>query len=192
MQWFYKSLCDNMNNPHQIKIYNIVGYPDETEDDFKEFIDDLKLIDNQYSLSAKQWAIVLHCTPFRAMPATPAACWPMSYKNYRGKISELMGQRGLKGNLLYQGNRIWAVEGMGTDALPTVALSAICHRGIESDSENIKKIAATNKFWNANSFEKQKVLEANFDLKLLFGKFSNIVLPTKYLKTYCGIEKIWI
>jgi len=184
MHWFYKSLCDNMDKPHQIKIYNIVGYPDETEDDFRQFIDDIKAIDGKYTFNNKQWAIVLHCTPFRAMPATPAACWAMSYKNYRGKIAQLMGQNRLKGNLLYQGNRIWAVESMGTDALPAVALSAICHRGTEKDSQNIKRLAVTNKFWNANVFEKQKVLEANFDLKTLFGKFDRHTLPTKYLRTY--------
>jgi radical SAM superfamily enzyme YgiQ (UPF0313 family) len=178
-----------INPPHQIKIYNIVGYPTETDEDYEEFIQDLKEVD-RHLLPGKQWSIVLHCTPFRAMPATPAACWPMSYRNYRGQPARVMGKMRYKGNIFYQGNRFWAVEGMGTDSLSTVILSAICHRGVESDAQNVRKVATSNAYWRANSRTKQATLEKYFDVATLFGAFTWETLPTRYLTTYAQVEKV--
>ena len=180
--------CDK---PHQVKFYNIIGYPTETEGDWWEFVEDIKAVDAKLPKTTKQTSILLHSTPFRAMPATPAACWPMSYRNYRGEIARILG-RGYKGNIFYQGNSIWAVESMGTDSLPTVILSAIVWRGTEKDAENIRKIACTKKFWSANSMVKQATLEKYFDVKTLFGEFTPEKLPTRYLKSYAKVEKMWM
>jgi len=189
LQEFIRDLatCDK---PHQVKFYNIIGYPTETEDDWWEFVEDIKAVDAKLPKTTKQTSILLHSTPFRAMPATPAACWPMSYRNYRGEIARVLGQ-GYKGNIFYQGNSIWAVESMGTDSLPTVILSAIAWRGTEKDAENIRKIACSKQFWSANSMVKQATLEKYFDVKTLFGEFTPEKLPTRYLKTYAKVEKMW-
>ena len=179
--------CDK---PHQVKFYNIIGYPTETEDDWWEFVEDIKAVDTELPKTTKQTSILLHSTPFRAMPATPLACAKMSYKNYRGEIAKTLG-KGLKGNIFYQGNSIWAVESMGTESLSTVVQSAIVWRGTEKDSENFAKIALSKKFAGANSKTKQATLEKYFDVKTLFGEFNADTLPTKYLKTYCKVEKVW-
>jgi len=190
LQEFIRDLatCDK---PHQVKFYNIIGYPTETEDDWWEFVEDIKAVDAKLPKTTKQTSILLHSTPFRAMPATPAACWPMSYRNYRGEIARVLG-RGYKGNIFYQGNSIWAVESMGTESLPTVILSAIVWRGTEKDVENVRKIACTKKFWAANSTVKQATLEKYFDVRTLFGEFTPEKLPTRYLKSYAKVEKMWI
>ena len=189
LQEFIRDLatCDK---PHQVKFYNIIGYPTETEDDWWEFVEDIKAVDAKLPKTTKQTSILLHSTPFRAMPATPAACWPMSYRNYRGEIARVLG-RGYKGNIFYQGNSIWAVESMGTESLPTVILSAIVWRGTEKDAENIRKIACSKQFWSANSMVKQATLEKYFDVKTLFGEFTPEKLPTRYLKSYANVEKMW-
>lgn len=176
--------------PHQIKFYNIIGYPTETEDDWWEFVEDIKAVDAKLPKTTKQTSILLHSTPFRAMPATPAACWPMSYRNYRGEIARVLGQ-GYKGNIFYQGNSIWAVESMGTESLPTVMLSAIVWRGTEKDTENVRKIACSQKFWSASMAVKQATLEKYFDIGTLFGEFTAETLPTGYLRTYARVEKTW-
>ena len=176
--------------PHQIKFYNIIGYPTETEDDWWEFVEDIKAVDAKLPKTTKQTSILLHSTPFRAMPATPAACWPMSYRNYRGEIARVLGQ-GYKGNIFYQGNSIWAVESMGTESLPTVMLSAIVWRGTEKDTENVRKIACSKKFWSASMTVKQATLEKYFDIKALFGEFTAETVPTRYLRTYAKVEKMW-
>lgn len=176
--------------PHQLKIYNIIGYPTETEDDWREFLETLREADMTAPVREKQWSIVLHSTPFRPMPATPLACAPMSYRNYRGEVGRILG-KGLRGNLIYQGRSLWSVESMGTDSLPAVILSAICHRGTEADTDSIIRIARAKKFWAASSAVRQATLERYFDVDTLFGPFTAGTLPNRYLRSYAAVEKMW-
>ena len=136
----------------------------------------------------KQTCLLLHSTPFRAMPATPMATAPMSYKNYRGRIGGTLG-KGMKGNIFYQGNAMWAVESMATDSLSTVIKSAIVWRGTESDSDMFAKIAASKKFNSASADVKQATLEKYFDVGRMFGRYTLDDLPTKYLGTYADYKK---
>lgn len=175
---------------HQIKFYNIVGYPTETDEDWMEFLDTLRTADERAPVRDKQWSIVLHSTPFRPMPATPMACEPMSYRNYRGELGRVLG-KGLRGNLIYQGRSLWSVESMGTESLPTVILSAICHRATEQDTESIIRIARSRKFRAASSAVKQATLERYFDVETLFGRFTPETLPSRYLRSYARVEKLW-
>lgn len=177
--------------PHQVKFYNIIGYPGETYDDWAEFVEDICIVDSKFSYQEKQTSILLHSTPFRAMPATPLACKPMSYTNYRGLISKKMGSGKYKGNIFYQGNAMWAVESMATESLCTVIQSAIIWRGTEADADNIVKLACSQKFKSASSQVKQATLEKYFDVKKLFGEFAPDTLPTKNIRTYCKVEKMW-
>lgn len=177
--------------PHQVKFYNIVGYPTETFDDWQEFLEDIQIVDSKLAKSAKQTSVLLHSTPFRAMPATPLACKPMSYINYRGLIAKKLGKGRYKGNIFYQGNALWAVESMATESLSTVIQSAIVWRGTEKDSDNIVKLACSSKFASANAKVKQATLEKYFDVSKLFGAFTPDTLPTRNIRTYCGVEKMW-
>lgn len=187
---FLVAMINSPAKPHQLKFYNICGYPTETDEDWMEFLDELRLADEATDRRERQWSIVLHSTPFRAMPATPMACAPMSKRNYRGLIGGKLGA-GLKGNLIYQGKNLWAVESMGTDSLSTVMLSAIAHRGSREDSENIGRLCATKKFWSASASVREKTLERYFDMDKLFGPFTPETLPSRYLRTYAKVEKMW-
>jgi radical SAM superfamily enzyme YgiQ (UPF0313 family) len=174
--------------PHQVKFYNIIGYPSETMDDWMEFKEDIKIVDSKMKKRDKQTCILLHSTPFRAMPATPWACEPMLYENLRGQIGKRLGPQN-KGNIFYQGNVLWAVESMATDSLSTVILSTIVWRATEKDADSIRKVALSKKFWRSSSKIKQATLENYFDVKNLFKELSYDELPTKYLNTYSNIEK---
>lgn len=187
---FMRDMIESEAKPHQVKIFNICGLPTETVADWHEIIDVFKTTEKLKTSNGKQWSVVLHSTPFRAMPATPLACKPMAYYNYRGKIAKELG-KGLKGNLIYQGKTLWAVESMGTESLPTVILSAIAHRGTEKDTENIIKLCNTPKFWKAGGAVKQATLEKYFDVKTLFGGFKPDELPNRYLRSYANVEKMW-
>lgn len=187
---FLVAMINSPAKPHQLKVYNICGYPTETDEDWMEFLDELRLADEATDRRERQWSIVLHSTPFRAMPATPMACAPMSKRNYRGLIGGKLGA-GLKGNLIYQGKNLWAVESMGTDSLSTVMLSAIAHRGSREDSENIGRLCATKKFWSASASVREKTLERYFDMDRLFGPFTPETLPSRYLRTYLPVERGW-
>ncbi len=175
--------------PHQVKVYCIVGYPTETEDDWCEFVEDLSSVDSTIPRQ-KQWQILLHCTPFRAMPATPAATWEMSLKDYRGQIARRLKAPTMPGNVFYQGNAFWAVEGMGTDSLPTVIDSVLCLRGIEKDAEKMSKLACSPRYWGAPTSAKLATLERYFDVGRLFGAYAWDTLPTKYLNTYVNKSTI--
>lgn len=187
---FLVAMINSPAKPHQLKFYNICGYPTETDEDWMEFLDELRQADEATDRRERQWSIVLHSTPFRAMPATPMACAPMSKRNYRGLIGGKLGA-GLKGNLIYQGKNLWAVESMGTDSLSTVMLSAIAHRGSREDSENIGRLCATKKFWSASASVREKTLERYFDMDKLFGPFTPDTLPSRYLRTYLPVERGW-
>lgn len=176
--------------PHQVKFYNIIGYPTETKKDRNEFFEDIAEVDKSLPKTDKQTSILVHSTPFRAMPATPMACEPMSYKNYRGLLAKTVG-RNYKGNILYQGNSIWAVESMGIESLPSVIHSVIALRGTEDDSKQIEKIATSKKYNNLPSKKKKKVLESMFDVEKLFSGYTPETLPTRYLKSYAKVEKMW-
>lgn len=190
LQEFLERLA-KCEKPHQVKLYNIIGYPTETYDDWFEFLDDIRSVDSKLRKQDKQTSILLHSTPFRAMPATPLACEPMSYANYRGKIAKILGQGKYKGNIFYQGNAMWAVESMATESLSTVIQSAIVWRGIEDDSDNFAKIALYKKFGTLSALQKQKTLEKYFDVDTLFGAFTKDTLPTRNIRTYCKVEKMW-
>ena len=185
----FAGLCQRTDQ-HEVKVYNIVGYPTETKDDWREFLDDLRSVDSMAS-KGKQWKLVVHCTPFRPMPATPAACWPMAKTEHRGQIAATLKSASNPGQVFYQGNRFWALESLGTDSLPTVALDAVVIRGTEADSENVGRIARTRKFWNADTATKLATLAKCFDLDTLFGEFIAETLPTRNLRTYAKVERSW-
>lgn len=187
---FLVTMIESDAKPHQIKFYNLCGLPTETEDDWQEFLDTIKESDTLAKQSQKQWSIVLHSTPFRPMPATPLACAPASKNNFRGKIGGVLGKE-LKGNLIYQGRSLWAVESMGTESLPTHMLSMLAHRGERGDSPNIAKLCASKKFWGASMAVKTATLEKYFDMDKIFGAFTPETLPNRYLRTYCKIERMW-
>ena len=84
-----------------------------------EFMEDLRAVDLERRRSENRWGIVLHSTSFRAMPATPAAPWPMSYHNYRGRVCRYLRAEEHVGQLFYEGRNLWAVESLGTESLAT-------------------------------------------------------------------------
>ncbi len=179
-----------IERPHQIKYYNIVGYPTETKEDWFEFLDDVKAADSRIPKRDKQMGLILHNTPFRPMPATPMACDPASYVNYRGLIAQTLGLQ-YANFLFFRGNGIFAVESLGTESLPTHTMSMICHRGTEDDADAVKRIACSSKFKKASMAVKQATLEKYFDVAAMFRSYDPEELPTRYLKTYANVEKMW-
>lgn len=137
-------------------------------------------------LSSKQYGLILHTTPFRAMPATPAACWEMKYEDIRGKIAQRLGANG--NSVFHKGNSYFAVESMGTDTLAAVILSNVVWRGTERDTETIRKLCATKRFWSASARQKQATLEKHFNVADLFRKYDPDDLPTRYLRTYISLK----
>ena len=191
LRGFFRGLAASGTRPAHMKMYNIVGYPTETDADWFEFLEDLTAADEGLTKIDPQWGIEVHSTPFRPMPATPCACWPMSYTNYRGHIVRVLSQgkhREFKG-IFYRGNQFWAGESRGTESLPTVILDALNLRGVEADSEVIARLAASAKFQNATVAHKTAILERHVDIDRLFGAYTWDTLPTRYLTSYTTANK---
>ena len=192
LRGFFRGLAASEVKPNHMKIYNIVGYPTETEADWFEFLEDLAAADEGWSKIDPQWGIEVHSTPFRPMPATPCACWPMSHTNYRGRIVKVLrqGQHGQYTGIFYRGNRFWAAESRGTASLPTVILDSLVLRGVEDDSEVIAMLAGSVKFRNASMAHKTAILERYVDIDRLFGPYTWDTLPTRYLAAYTPLANL--
>jgi hypothetical protein len=192
LRGFFRGLAGSPYPPSHMKVYNIVGYPTETEDDWSEFMDDLTAADEGWPKIDPQWGIEVHSTPFRPMPATPCACWPMSPVNYRGRIVKVLRRdrtipyRGI----FFKGNRFWAAESRGTESLPTVILDALALRGVEDDSEVIARLASSAKFRSASMAHRTAILERHVDVARLFGAYTWDTLPTRYLAAYTPTDKL--
>lgn len=190
MRDFLVAMIESDAAPHRLKIYNICGYPSETTEDWQEYAETVAEADAIAKPGSKQWGIDLHSTPFRPMPATPMACAAASKKNYRGLIGKTIGTR-FQNGILFQGRSVWSAESLWTDGLPTVMLSMICHRGSREDAENIGKLCATPKFWRASGPVKEATLLKYFNMDRLFSAFTPETLPSRYLRTYANVEKMW-
>ena len=187
-EFFYKIFT--VEKPRQVKLYNIVGYPTETFDDWFEFKEDLIESINGLSQREKQYGLALHSTPFRSMPATPMALMPVSKINYRGKIAEILSEGKYKGNIFHKDKVVYAFETMGTESLPTVMESMIMLRGCEGDAEDIEKLALSKKYKTLSMRSKEKTLLKYFNIDKLFGEYTIETLPTRYLETYANVYKI--
>ena len=180
--------------PHKMKFFNIVGYPTETDDDAREFWDVLHKIDTEPGHKLNEggvaWGIVLSSMHFNPTPLSPLAGSPVSYKEHRGRLHKLLAPN-LTGGYLYSGENLWCVEGMGTESLATVAMRIITMRGSEADAENIARLCRTKKFWSAPKPTQLATLEKYFNIPYLFGEFDGKTLPSRYLRTYCAVEKCW-
>lgn len=188
---FFQEMCETEGNGHQIRMYNILGYPTETEEDWYEFKETVIEADKHCRKGGeKKWYIVIHSTPFKPVPASPLACSPISRKNYRGALEKVIGDK-FKKHGIYQGQAFDVVSSFSVESVYVQELDAICTRGSEADSENIKKLALTPKFWSADAKSKQKTIEKYFDIDYLFQEFTADTLPSRYLRTFAGVEKMW-
>lgn len=193
---FLRGLAASGVAPNRVKLYNIVGYPTETEEDWYEFLEDLAAADRQFDRFDPQWGIEIHSTPFRPMPATPTACWPMSAVNYRGRIARTFQGHDLGcrerqyRSVFFRGGRFYGCESHGTESLPTVILDALVLRGVEDDSEVIAKLATSPKFRGASMRHREAILARHVDIDRLFGAYTWETLPTRYLRAYVPVEKM--
>lgn len=166
----------------KLRIYNICGYPTETAEDVRNFVRVLTAADG----AGKKRYVQVHLTPFRPMPCTPLATWPIADVNYRDfrarypGCAEAIGKTGAA--YLLNGKTITAMVEWTTDSLATVLLDAVVLRGIEIDSGAVRRIACSKRFWSADSRTKTATLRDQFDVKNLTRQRSWSDLPTGYLR----------
>ena len=169
----------------ELKVFCVIGYPTESKEDWLETLEDIKAAEPETFTGEKQEKLLYHFTPFRAMPATPAATWEMPKENLRGLISKTLKKPNMPGNVFYQGKAFWALESFATDHLYAVILSALVLRGVEKDSRAVDKIINAKGFDSLRAYKKVIFLDKILDIDNLFRKYTKEDLPTKYLKNGC-------
>ena len=170
-------------------LYNIVGFPNETEDDYEELLSVFSRIAEALKASKGVKAgLEMNNTPFHAMPLTPAACWPMPYREM-GKI--LLRRPDITRATVFESPTFRVIDKTGGRSLATVFLAMLTHRGEERHADTMRKIALSSAFWNADSKTKLATLEKYFDPKFFFGAFNSLTLPTRNIRTYARVEAFW-
>lgn len=179
----------------RIKIFMIVGYPTEGDQDYNEYLECFTTADKKANPKRlDRWGLVTHCTPFRAMPPTPCRLWPMAYKNFRGQLKNRI-RANLRGDeyvgaTFFQGHHLWSIESSGTDSLAAAIEEMLTVRGDFGDAVNIRRLALTKKYWHAPYIGRLRTLEASFDTHKLMAAYTPEAIPTRYLKTYCEVKPI--
>ena len=178
--------------PRIVRIFNIVGYPTETVDDYAELVEVFRKADEKCNVHAngKKWVYGLQNNHFIPYPATPMACAPFSLRDYRNSMIKYL-KRDLPKRGLYSGKNLDLVEGQLEEGLSTVLLNVIVARAQSSDWESIQKIAASKKFWRCTDYVKVATLNKYFDLGKICGVFDESTLPSRYLHTYAKVEKLY-
>ena len=178
--------------PRIVRIFNIVGYPTETVDDYAELVEVFRKADEKCNVHAngKKWVYGLQNNHFIPYPATPMACAPFSLRDYRNSMIKYL-KRDLPKRRLYSGKNLDLVEGQLEEGLSTVLLNVIVARAQSSDWESIQKIAASKKFWRCTDYVKVATLNKYFDLGKICGVFDESTLPSRYLHTYAKVEKLY-
>lgn len=189
---FIRDAAQSDAAPHIVRLFNIVGYPTETVEDYAELVEVFARADEKCrgTSNGKKWVYGLQNNHFIPYPATPMACAPFSLRDYRNSML-----RGLKSTLpkrrLYSGRCVDLVEGQLEEALSTVVMNVIVARGGRDDWESIERIAASKKFWASTNDVKMATLHKYFDLDSLCRAYTADTLPSRYLRTYAKVEQMF-
>ena len=176
--------------PGRHNVYCIVGYPGENEDDYRELGETLERGARQRKSTDPRCGFILVCTPFNAQPATPAATWPMTTTDFRGRIGRLVGSklRNLRrGHSIVETDNFWVNEGW-TNSLSSHYLWVLLVRGIEEDTDVVRMISSSKQFQRADSLTRLATLEKYLDIDRLVREYTWEDLPTRYLQTYLPNE----
>ena len=171
----------SLPNSYKLRMFNVVGLPTETREDWFEFLAAIKDVDAAAD-PGPLWYIDLHSTPFRPLPGTPGAGWQAAYEEFRGEIKGTLGPDVPHRYRFFQGRRIVVVETFSTESLARGIIEAVCHRGTEAHQEVARSIALDRRFASAGAPLKRKMLEAAIDTRALFQEFSYEEMPTRYLR----------
>lgn len=129
-------------------------------------------------------------SPFKPVPVSPAAIWPISLIDYREwvedgrfKLAPYPGKYCIYEGVKYTVNFTQWVRG-----LSNILLWALAERGTERDAENIRRLVGTKKFWGLNRHAQVETLYAHFDIDKIAGAWTWDTLPTRNIHSYVSNE----
>lgn len=186
-----------------MRINNIVGFPTEGINDLGELLEDFRLASEAHSALGitmpQRRMIIVHSTPFRSLPVTPAAGWPMARLDFRRENLVFWAKQIVKpwpknltsGLSLYEDRNLYVIASNTIESLSSSILEAILFRGFEKDTDLVRKLSATSKFWSSNSVTRLATLEKACDIDRFLREYAPKDLPTWYLEAYIPREKLY-
>jgi len=174
----------------RFKVYNVLGYPNETEADWMEMLEDLNAPEASVyqSPSGKPCVFELSLLGFYAMPQTPAAIWKQDYRGVLPEFVKFLRRQ----SWINPGNQsihnpycrddrggIVVVCSQYLERLSTHILQTIIWRGDHTHSNAIAKIALSAKFWGLTDRERTLALESLMDTRALFKEHTWDTVPTR-------------
>lgn len=179
---------------YRVKMFNIVGLPSETEDDWHSLIDVFKRADKQIKRTADDrpfYVFEIVNSHFDAQPCTPLATSPGEYTDLRWLPADTVRVTPSEfRHKVFDGSTVRVLYMWSTETLATVALWYAVMRGVETDAGAIRKLALSKKFWSANTLTRRATVEKYLDIERLFGGYTWDTLPTRYLNTYISQQKM--
>tara|TARA_Y100000310_G_scaffold182176_1_gene182239 strand:+ start:1189 stop:2616 length:1428 start_codon:yes stop_codon:yes gene_type:complete len=180
-----------------VKLFNIVGYPTETSEDWKELVEVVKEADSLITKKCDDrefFLIQVTSNHFKPGPVTPFAVVPTRYENLRWLPADTVRQHPLDNpqyrHKIFDGKHLRLLFMQSTEALPQVTLNQLSVRGTEEDAEVLRKIAVSRGYWNASTKKRITTLERYLDVDRLFGTYTWEKLPTRYLHGMTSYDKM--
>lgn len=171
----------------QLKVYMITGLPSESDVDWLEFVDSIRDADSRCVAMHPQYGLIVTFTHFRAMPATPAAGWPMSIRmEMERPVTRLQRLGGTPHHamLFFRGKALFAGSRVTPESLALLLLDLLVLRCTETHAQAIRHLALSTRFWSANAYAKERTIRDIFDVEGLGRKYDYDELPTRYLRSY--------
>lgn len=179
----------------KVKLFNIVGYPTETEEDWKHLVSVFVKADAKAKRpkgdTRRKFLFNLINAHFNPEPCTPFAVLPGTYRDLRWAVMDAtrISHTGYR-HTVFDGKEIALKMMPVTVTLPTVTLWHLAARGVESDAEIIRKIATSAKYAKADTDTRRATLERFVDIDRIFGIYTWDDLPTRFLETYIPYKKL--
>jgi hypothetical protein len=176
-------------------MFNIVGYPTETEDDWHKIVDVFVRADKKAKRpkgdERRSFLYLLINSHFNPEPCTPFAVLPGVYRDMRWSVMDevRISHTGYR-HTVFDGDTIALKMMPVTETLPSVTLWYQIVRGTEQDAEIIRKIATSPAYAKADTPTRRATLEKFLDIDKIFGVYSWDDLPTRYLETYISYDKL--
>lgn len=170
---------------YRVKLFNIVGYPTETQADWQELITVICAAAKSERRRGRYCVIEIVSSHFDAMCCTPFATMPGRYADLRTSVRDAIRRDGgpWPHKLVDVGDLrvLWQCS---VSTLPIVTLNWLMLRGTEGDTDVIEKIACAPAFWRADTATRRATVEKHIDVDRLFRAYGWDELPTRYLESW--------
>jgi radical SAM superfamily enzyme YgiQ (UPF0313 family) len=160
-----------------LMVYNIVNFPGETEDDYKEFVDVVSQAN-----PVGRVIVVIQSTPFRPSIATPMQWEPVNiFPDWSKKRTQVIVER----------SNLRVVHSFTLETPWTHLQSVIAERATIDDDAAINAILYSPKLKKLNSADALKLFARNFDINKYIAELDiNGLHPAGFVSGYLRDDQI--